>query len=117
LFGREHKKLYGYSSADEVESVNARIRALIMIPKARLLKTRLQSGRQPSPIFSRRMSLLGSWQRVPVYNREDLVPGTRGKGPCIIEEYDSTTIVGRNWDWKMDPYHDLDLAIRASAKD
>jgi len=117
LFGREHKKLYGYSSTDEVESVTARIRALIPIPKARLLKTRLQSGKPPSPISSRRMSLLGRWRKVPVYKREDIVPGAMGKGPCIIEEYNSTTIVGSKWDWRMDPYHNIDLAIRASAND
>ena len=115
LFGREHNKLYGYSSTDDVEAVNARIRAVIQIPKARLAKTRLQSAKPPCPISSRRMSLLGSWRRIPVYNREDMFPGARSKGPCIIEEYDSTTIVGSNWDWKIDQYRNLDLRIRTSA--
>jgi N-methylhydantoinase A len=117
LFGREHKKLYGYSSTDDVEAVNARIRAVIQIPKAKLAKMRLQSAKPPSPISLRRMSLLGGWRRVPVYNREDMVPGARSKGPCIIEEYDSTTIVGSNWDWKIDHYRNLDLRIRTSATD
>src|SRR3989441_989743 len=117
LLGREHKKLYGYSSNDSVEAVNARIRANITIPKAKLAKKQLQHVEPPAPTSSRRMSLLGSWQKVPVYNREKLFPGAGNKGPCIIEEYDSTTIIGRNWRWKIDPYQDLDLTLHPSAKD
>jgi N-methylhydantoinase A len=116
LFGREHQKLYGYSSADDVEAVNARVRTIIPIPKAKLTKTRPQSPKPPTPSSSRRMSLLGSWQNVPVYNRESLFPGAGGKGPCIIEEYDSTTIIGKNWNWKVDSYQDLDLAFHGSAE-
>ena len=117
LLGREHKKLYGYSSNDSVEAVNARIRANITIPKAKLAKKQLQHAEPPAPTSLRRVSLLGSWQKVLVYNRENLFPGAGSKGPCIIEEYDSTTIIGRNWRWKIDPYQDLDLTLHPSAKD
>src|SRR6266852_1900586 len=93
LFGREHKKLYGYSSLDAVEAVNARVRVIVPTPKAKFVKKRLQAPKYAAPILSRRMSLMGSWQNVPVYDRMRLLPGANGKGPCIIEEYDSTTIV------------------------
>ena len=117
LLGREHKNLYGYSSKDAVEAVNARIRAIISMPKAKLAKSQLKSGKPPVPASSRKMSLLGSWQKVPVYDREKLFPGVRSSGPCIIEEYDSTTVIGKNWKWKIDPYRDLDLALHTSVKD
>jgi len=117
LFGREHKNLYGYSSKDAVEAVNARIRAIIPIPKAKLAKGQLKSGEPPAPASSRKMSLLGSWQKVPVYDREKLFPGVRSRGPCIIEEYDSTTVIGKNWKWKIDPYQDLALTLHTSVKD
>jgi len=116
MFGREHKNLYGYSSKDPVEAVNARIRAIIPIPKAKLAKRQLKSGKPPAPASSRKVSLLGSSQKVPVYDRESLFPGVGSKGPCIIEEYDSTTVIGKNWRWKIDPYQDLDLTLRTSAK-
>jgi N-methylhydantoinase A len=109
LFGQEHKSLYGYSSNDTIEAVNARIRAVIPIPTAKLAKKRLKSARPPAPIGSRKMSLLGSWQKVPVYDRENLLPGVAGKGPSIIEEYDSTTIIGKHWSWGVDSYYDIDL--------
>jgi N-methylhydantoinase A len=110
LFGREHKKLYGYASNDTVEAVNARLRAVIPIPKVKLARRRLRLSKPPAPISIRRLSLLGSWQKVPVYNREDFYAGISGKGPCIIEEYDSTTIIGKNWTWKIGPYENIDLA-------
>ncbi|TMI46870.1 hydantoinase/oxoprolinase family protein [Candidatus Bathyarchaeota archaeon] len=117
LFGREHKNLYGYSSKDAVEAVNARIRAVIPMPKAKLAKKRLKSARPPNPTGSRKMSLLGSWQKVPVYDREKLFPGVCSRGPCIIEEYDSTTVIGKNWKRKIDPYQNLDLTLLTPVKD
>jgi len=109
LFGREHKKLYGYSSNDAVEAVNARIRAIIPMPKARLSKKKLHPSKPPIALLSRRISSLGSWQKVPVYKRESMWPGVCGKGPCIFEEYDSTTMIAKNWTWKVDEYQDIDL--------
>jgi N-methylhydantoinase A len=117
LFGREHKKLYGYMSLDAVEAVNAHVRVVIPTPKAKFVKKRLHPPWSAAPILSRRMSLMGSWQKVPVYDRTGLLPGVSGKGPCIIEEYDSTTIVGRNWTWRVGPYDEIGLtAVRVSRR-
>ena len=109
LFGREHKRLYGYSSHDTVEAVNIHIRAIIPTPKAKFAKNKLHPSRLASPTSFRKMSFLGSWHRVPVYDRMSLQPGVRGRGPCIIEEYDSTTIVGKNWTWAVGPYQEIDM--------
>jgi N-methylhydantoinase A len=109
LFSREHKKLYGYSSNDTVEAVNARIRAVIPIPKARIAKKKLEPSRAPTALSSRRVSLLGSWQKISIYGRDSFWPGVYGNGPCIIEEYDSTTMIGKRWSWKVDDYENLNL--------
>src|SRR3989441_9154525 len=116
LFSREHQKLYGYSSNDTVEAVNARLRAVIPTPKARLAKKSLRPSRPPATISSRRMSLLGAWQKVPVYSRETFRPGVYGKGPCIVEEYDSTTVIGKHWSWTVDGYENLDLTTRSKSQ-
>jgi N-methylhydantoinase A len=115
-FGREHKKLYGYSSNDMVEAVNARLRAVIPIPKAKRAKMRLEHSVPPAPNSLRGMSLLGTWKKVPVYKREDLFPGVHSRGPCIIEEYDSTTVIGKRWSWKVDAYENLDLTTLAGVQ-
>src|SRR5438876_1254315 len=116
LFSREHQKLYGYSSNDTVEAVNARLRAVIPTPKARLAKKSLRPSRPPAAISSRRMSLLGAWQKVPVYSRETFWPGVYGKGPCIVEEYDSTTVIGKHWSWSVDGYENLDLTTGSKSQ-
>ena len=110
-FGREHKKLYGYFSNDSVEAVNARTRVVIPTPKVRLAKKRVQPIGPFTDASSRRVSFSGSWLKIPVYNRQSLRPGFQKKGPCIIEEYDSTTLIGKNWIWKVDPYENIDLAL------
>jgi N-methylhydantoinase A len=111
LFGREHKKLYGYSSSDSVEAVNARVRAVISTPKAKLAKMKLQRDR-PLVSVSRRVLISGRWQRVPVYSRESMPSGSNGSGPSIIEEYDSTVSIGESWDWQIDGYGILHLSRR-----
>jgi N-methylhydantoinase A len=116
LFGREHKKLYGYSSNDTVEAVSARIRAIIPTPKAKLAKKKLQSSMPATPLSSRKVSFLGSWHKVPVYDREALRPGIHGEGPCVIEEYDSTTLIGKHWAWRVDAYENMDLTTRSKTR-
>ncbi len=110
LFSREHKKLYGYSSNDAVEAVNIRMRAVIETPKARLTKKALQSSKPPVPVSSRKVSFFPGWRKLPVYNRENIWPGAYGGGPCVIEEYDSTTMITNKWSWKVDRFENLDLA-------
>ena len=110
LFGLEHKKLYGYSSNDTVEAVNARIQATIPTPKASLAEKKL-TRTKTSSISSRRVWLSETWMKVPIYDRAIFRAGVHGKGPCIVEEYDSTTVVGRSWSWKVDPYDDIVLSF------
>jgi N-methylhydantoinase A len=111
LFGREHKKLYGYSSTDSVEAVNARLRVIIETPKAKLAERKIATGKVPAPASSRRASLLKVRRKMPVFIRESLRPGMEGSGPCIIEEYDSTTMVGEKWMWRIDQHESIDMAV------
>src|SRR5947199_8319051 len=53
LFSRERQKLYGYSSNDTVEAVNARLRDVIPTPKATLAKKSLELSRPPAASYAR----------------------------------------------------------------
>lgn len=108
-FGAEHKRLYGYSSDDAVEAVNARMRVTMFTPKASLAEKKLTRTKSFS-ISSRRVWLSGKWMRVPIYDRTVLPAGAHGTGPCIAEEYDSTTVIGRRWSWKIDQYDSIILS-------
>jgi N-methylhydantoinase A len=51
----------------------------------------------PQPHGSRPLGLGGASAVVPVYRRQDLEPGGRVEGPCLIEEATTTTVVGQGW--------------------
>ncbi|MDA4121537.1 MAG: hypothetical protein OK404_03915, partial [Thaumarchaeota archaeon] len=46
----------------------------------------------------------GRNRRVSVFARESLRPGSHGRGPCIIEEYDSTLVINPAWRWRAKEY-------------
>jgi N-methylhydantoinase A len=49
------------------------------------------------------------------YRRDDLPAGFRGKGPAVIDEYGSTTVVNSSFDFEVD---DLgNLVLRRSVGD
>lgn len=109
-FGREHKRLYGYYSDDPVEAVNGRIRAIVPTPKPILVEKKVRPSKPLTAASSRKIFLHNAWRRLPVYDRDVLAPGMHDTGPCIIEEYDSTSLIGESWNWKVDSYANLDLS-------
>jgi len=44
----------------------------------------------------------GKWQNVPAFNRENLEPGARLKGPALIFERHCTTVVEQGWKIEVD---------------
>jgi N-methylhydantoinase A len=101
-FDSRHKALYGYSSTDRMQVVNARIRAKVPRPSP----GNLTSGWTPSKSkpTTRKAWLGGVTRQVEVLTRESIHPGAGGRGPCIIEEYDSTLVVNPSWSWRTDEY-------------
>jgi len=115
LFDERHKALYGYSSPEsEVEAVNAKIRAIVPVPKIeRQAKKPRDSERGitgPEPRDFRTAWVSGTEVKVPLFVRKELLPSNNGAGPCIIEEYDSTTIVNSGWSWTIDELGNIRLA-------
>jgi N-methylhydantoinase A len=101
-FNLKHKERYGYYSEDKIEIVNAKLRALIPTKKPELSRKRSPKV-PPKAIESKRRAWLSNkFYEVPAIRRESLALGMKGRGPCIIEEYDSTAIVNPTWSWKID---------------
>ncbi len=102
-FHRLHKQRYGYSDLDTfVELVNLRVysrgRISTVMPKAEW-----NGPRQDSPKQRRRVYLNGrSINGCPVFQRREVGPGFRGKGPCVVEDYDSTLIIPSGISYKVD---------------
>ena len=96
-FDARHKSLYGYSSDDPLEVVNIRVKAKVARPP---LKPPSQEQGPPLKPRSRMAWVGGARRRTRVYRREGTPIGSRGRGPCIVEELDSTIVVNPSWEWR-----------------
>jgi len=108
-FDEKHRRIYGYSSPDPIELVNAKIKAIVPVEKISIQEkvSTLPRKRAEEASASRDVLFSGSFVKVPLYERETLGPGSYGKGPCIIEEYDSTTVVSPKWNWEVDGFGNI----------
>jgi N-methylhydantoinase A len=103
VFDQKHTQVYGYSSEDRLEIVNLRVRATVSREHVPDPSTS-RRGRAHSP--EKRSAWLGDkFAEVPVFRREALMEGVSGKGPCIVEEYDSTLVVNPDWEWRAEAFY------------
>jgi N-methylhydantoinase A/oxoprolinase/acetone carboxylase beta subunit len=113
-FHKEHGKVYGYANPDRaVEIVTIRVRAKRTVEKPRLvtrrretLRLRVGSGFQPAVGLLpgsrlRRIHTAGSWRETPVYLRADL-PDRTLRGPALVLDYGSTTMIPPGWRFSLD---------------
>jgi len=95
-FHNLHQKVYSYSEPDEmIEFVNLRVRAVGKNSVLSLPRHTLRSGPFEARHKERRKVYFDpvGWQDIPVYERDDLSPGTTLSGPCIVEEKISTILI------------------------
>jgi N-methylhydantoinase A len=116
-FHEKHERTYGYASReDAVEVVAARLVAVGEVPKPSVMVSVAPEGRVVEP---QRQSIerqvyfakIG-WTDTPIYQREQLETGASIKGPAIIEQYDSATLVAPSWTAVVDELGNLNL-VRA----
>ncbi len=108
-FGQAHERRYGHRADDEVvEVVNLRASAYASLGKPELSRGPAARERQPAP-ERRRAVMLDRAHDVPVFRRDALAPGAELRGPVIVEEKTSTTVVEPGWALRVDPEGNLDL--------
>ncbi|MDG7008444.1 MAG: hydantoinase/oxoprolinase family protein [Nitrososphaerota archaeon] len=101
-FDARHAELYGYSLPDSMEVVNIRVRASVRRPSIAPLRS--GRGARPKRPTERKAWIGGKMVTARVVTREALAPGESGRGPSIIEEYDSTLVVNSGWTWTAEGY-------------
>jgi len=106
-FHREHAKLYGYSNPGrDVEIVTIRVRARMRTAKPKLARGSYRAGRPQM----RRIWVDEAWRRVHVWKRENI--GTRAhRGPALILDYGSTTLVPAGWRYRVDGAGNLIITL------
>jgi N-methylhydantoinase A len=101
-FDARHAELYGYSLPDKMEVVNLRVRASVR--RSSVAALRSESGTRSKGSAERRAWIGDEMVTARVLTREALTPGESGRGPGIIEEYDSTLVVNSGWTWTAETY-------------
>ncbi len=98
-FHAAHHKLYGYSDpARPIEIVTIRVRAVTTTKPPQLHVRRARKGTESA---KRKIFVSGRWQTVDVTPRHSLGKTAR-RGPLLISDYGSTTLVPANWTARVD---------------
>lgn len=107
-FHQEHQRVYGYSNPDRsIEIVSVRVRARRGAKQPNLAGSN-RRPRRAKPIGFRRIHTAGAWRDLPVYSRSN-IPASNLRGPALILDYGSTTLVPPAWSFSVDQFGSLKL--------
>jgi len=108
-FHRAHERTYGYRHRREIEVVNLRLRAVVPSPRPPLPAFEEKGGEDSSGafLFSVKTAFGGELIETPVYSREKLLWGNRVRGPALIVEYSSTTLLPPGYTAEVDRFGNL----------
>jgi N-methylhydantoinase A len=97
---------------EAIEIVNFQVTAIGMMRKPKLKKFKTATKRKQSPEDFRPVYFgTGRALQTPVYRRDTLVPGTRIKGPAVIEEKTSTTVIYPKQIAQIDEHLNIEIAV------
>ncbi len=112
-FDEIHEKHFGSRAEDQkVELVNYRLTTKVIVPKPAVTNLPAQGENCDGAIKVRRRAYFDGWRETPVYDREKLRPGNRLRGPAIIEQMDSTTVVHPEQEAHIDGFGNIIIEIR-----
>jgi N-methylhydantoinase A len=114
-FHAAHERTYGYAAEHEpIQLVNFRITAYGLTPHIRLRQHEIGRGSVSDAIVGERPV---SWargsapERTPIYDRARFHPGHELVGPAIVEQLDSTTLIGPGQRARLDEYRNLHINL------
>jgi N-methylhydantoinase A len=116
LYADAYKEIFSLSFIDEpIEILNWKIEAIGPLPFIR--DRSLTNGKStPAPRSSRRAYFPETgFIDCPVYDRYTFAPGVTLQGPALIEERESTCVLGHNDHARLDEYGNVIVELGASA--
>jgi N-methylhydantoinase A len=117
-FAQAHRREYGYDvDGRAVQVINVRVQALGQVVKAPLAPRTIE-GSIEEALTGRRSAYFGAahgWADTPVYDRTRLPTGQVLRGPALIEEMSSTTIVGVGHHAVVDDFGNLIITLQGNA--
>jgi N-methylhydantoinase A len=114
-FDELHRRAYEFTLSDSIEIVNCHLVGFAKLPKPALKPIPARKANSPTlPKGSRVVYLEEKKGIVPVFERGDLLRGTRLTGPVVIEEPTSTTIVNPGDCLRIDDYGNMLIEVPTS---
>ncbi|MFQ5761678.1 MAG: hydantoinase/oxoprolinase family protein [Candidatus Bathyarchaeia archaeon] len=112
-FDQEHEKQYGFIIEDETcEFINYSVSIIVEREKANLPQL---ETKDKEPITSSRdvfFAETNGFKDTPIYNRSLLSPRSTIKGPAIIEQFDSTTVIPPHRTGEIDAYGNIIVKVK-----
>ncbi|MCC6062665.1 MAG: hydantoinase/oxoprolinase family protein [Desulfurococcales archaeon] len=107
VFEEKHMATYGFRLDKDIEIVVVRVFGVIKRSKPTLKDPPVEG----SPEASEREVFFNGWVKASVFNREDLPLGYKIKGPVLIVEKYSTTVVPPRWEVVVGRYGVLEMRL------
>jgi 5-oxoprolinase (ATP-hydrolysing) len=117
-FESAHQQRYGFIAPEKqllVEAISVEAIAKTEFLEDLIIETRREISL--TPIATKAMYVLGTWQDVPLYRRENLLPEDSVSGPAIILEATGTNVIEPNWNASIDRHGNLILRKSHNSSD
>ena len=112
-FHETHERTYGFQAVDEpVEFVALRLNAIGRIARPQMREVSTDEGGAAQALVSTRPAYFaesGGFVDCSIYDRYRLSPGSAIRGPAIVEETDSTTVIHPGYYVEVDRFGNLYL--------
>jgi len=102
------------AETEPVDLVNCRVLSMVRVPKLQFKKYPISKEISGKAIKEYRQAYFPEtkgYVAVPVYDRDQLMPGNILKGPCIVEQLDTTTVIYPNQSGEIDEFRNIIIAI------
>jgi N-methylhydantoinase A len=115
-FEEVYRRLYErLSPSVPIEIINWRVTASGPTPEVRIQLPRAEhTAAQEARKGNRKVYFPGGFRAVPVYDRYHLLPGMSFTGPAIVEERESTVIVGPDSRFRIDEQRNLVVELHTT---
>jgi N-methylhydantoinase A len=114
LFEAAYRALYSRAIPNVEIEILSWVIALSAPPEGRLADPMVEKPSEPKPRARRAVfdPDRAEFSQVPIYWRNDLAPGARIKGPAVIVERETSTVVGQRFDARIDRFGYIEFSRR-----
>jgi N-methylhydantoinase A len=107
-FSQRHKREYGFARPEEdVQIVNLTLSAIGDTSQSDLEMGDTTGDTTPEPFMHRDVYFDGEWHDTPIFERTSLPVGVQKRGPVVVEQQDSTTVVPPGFGLTVDESYNL----------